>query len=249
MASNIGRASSNAGKGRFPWLKIWTGVFFVYLYGPIAVLIGYSFNDNRIAQVWTEFSTKWYVKAFSNEAIQNAITNSLVVAAVATVASTLFATMAALVLSRGHFRGQTLSLGIISLPLLVPEIATAVATLTFFAAIKLPLGLMSIIIAHIVFCIPFAFMVLWYVVLPQLKPGIIAGGILAFIISIDDFIISLMVAGAGATTLPLYIYGMIRLGVSPEINAVSTVLFLVSLTLVGIYWFISKQNEGTINAH
>ena len=90
---------------------------------------------------------------------------------------------------------------------------------------------------------------LWYVVLPQLKPGIIAGGILAFIISIDDFIISLMVAGAGATTLPLYIYGMIRLGVSPEINAVSTVLFLVSLTLVGIYWFISKQNEGTINAH
>jgi len=275
MASNIGRASTTTNQGKIPWLKIWACIFFVYLYGPIAVLIGFSFNDNRIAQVWTHFSTKWYTKAFSNEAIQNAIINSLIVASVATVASVLFATMAALVLSRGNFRGSTLSLGLISLPLLVPEIATAVATLTFFAAIKLPLGLMSIIIAHIVFCIPFAFMpirarlagmddtlqeagrdlyandikVLWYIVLPQLKPGIFAGAILAFIISIDDFIISLMVAGAGSTTLPLYIYGMIRLGVSPEINAVSTVLFLVSLTLVGVYWFISKQNEGTINAH
>ena len=275
MASNIGRSSLSENPNKVPWLKIWACIFFVYLYGPIAVLIGFSFNDNRIAQVWTGFSTKWYTKAFSNEAIQNAIINSLIVASVATVVSVLCATMAALVLSRGHFKGETISLGIISLPLLVPEIATAVATLTFFAAIELPLGLSSIIIAHIVFCIPFAFMpirarlagmddtlqeagrdlyandirVLWYIVLPQLKPGIFAGAILAFIISIDDFIISLMVAGAGATTLPLYIYGMIRLGVSPEINAVSTILFLISLTLVGFYWFISKQNEGSTHAH
>ena len=275
MASNIGRSASNTNKGKIPWLKWWACIFFVYLYGPIAVLIAFSFNDNRIAQVWTEFSTKWYIKAFSNEAIQNAIINSLIVGTIATIFATLFATMAALVLSKGMFKGQTLCLGVISLPLLVPEIATAVATLSFFAAIKFPLGLSSIIVAHIVFCIPFAFMpirarlagmddtlqeagrdlyandakVLWYIILPQLKPGIFAGAILAFIISIDDFIISLMVAGAGATTLPLYIYGMIRLGVSPEINAVSTVLFLTSLTLVGAYWFISKQNEGSNHVH
>lgn len=275
MASNIGRSSIDNKRGKISWLKLWTGVFFIYLYGPIAVLIGYSFNDNRIAQVWTGFSTKWYIKAFTNENIQNAIINSLIVATVATICATVFATMAALALSKGRFRGQTLSLGIISLPLLVPEIATAVATLSFYGAIKFPLGLMSIIVAHIVFCIPFAFMpirarlagmdetmqeagrdlyandaqVLWYIVLPQLKPGIFAGAILAFIISVDDFIISLMVAGAGATTLPLYIYGMIRLGVSPEINAVSTVLFLISVTLVGTYWFISKQNEGVNYAH
>lgn len=275
MASNIGRSSTATNKGKIPWLKWWACIFFVYLYGPIAVLIAFSFNDNRIAQVWTEFSTKWYVKAFSNENIQSAIFNSLIVASVATFFSVLFATMAALVLSKGKFSGQTISMGIISLPLLVPEIATAVATLSFFAAIKFPLGLSSIIVAHIVFCIPFAFMpirarlagmddtlqeagrdlyandtkVLWHIILPQLKPGIFAGAILAFIISIDDFIISLMVAGAGATTLPLYIYGMIRLGVSPEINAVSTVLFLTSLTLVGTYWFISKQNEGSNHVH
>lgn len=274
MAGNTGKSMAS-GKRQTAWLKGWACVFFVYLYAPIAVLIGFSFNDNRIAQVWTSFSLKWYVKAFSNESIQSAIWNSLIVASIATVCATLFATMAALVLSRGMFKGQGLSLGIISLPLLVPEIATAVATLSFFAAIEFPLGLSSIIVAHITFCIPFAFMpirarlagmdetlreagkdlyandvkVLWYIILPQLKPGIFAGGILAFIISIDDFIISLMVAGAGATTLPLYIYGMIRLGVSPEINAVSTVLFLVSLVLVATYWFISKQSEERSYGH
>ena len=257
------------------WLKAWSNVFFVYLYAPIAVLIIYSFNDNRIAQVWTQFSTKWYVKAFSNEDIQRAIINSLKVAGVATVAATVFATAAALVLSRSDFRGKGISNAIISLPLLVPEIATAVATLSFFAAIKFPLGITSIIVAHIVFCIPFAFMpirarlagmdqslqeagkdlyandwqVFRYVTFPLLKPGIIAGAILAFIISIDDFIISLMVAGAGATTLPLYIYSMIRLGVSPEINAVSTVLFLISVSAIAAYWVFSKQSEEKTNVH
>lgn len=262
-------------KKPFDFLKLWSGVFFIYLYAPIAVLIIYSFNDNRIAQVWTEFSTKWYVKAFTNEDIQRAIMNSLKVAFVATIVATLFATMAALILSNHRFRGQALTNAIISLPLLVPEIATAVATLSFFAAIKFPLGLTSIIIAHIVFCIPFAFMpirarlagmdrtlqeagqdlyanewqVFFHVTLPLLKPGIIAGAILSFIISIDDFIISLMVAGAGATTLPLYIYSMIRLGVSPEINAVSTVLFLISVSAIAAYWLISKQTEDRTHVH
>lgn len=269
--NNIYRATrmNMTSKRQINWLRGFSNLFFIYLYAPIAVLIIYSFNNNRIAQVWTEFSTKWYVKAFTNEDIQRAIINSLKVAAVATIVATLFATMAALVLSKPKFRGHVISNAIISLPLLVPEIATAVATLSFFAAIKFPLGLTSIIIAHIVFCIPFAFMpirarlagmqqnlqeagkdlyandwqVLRYVTLPLLKPGIFAGAILAFIISIDDFIISLMVAGAGATTLPLYIYSMIRLGVSPEINAVSTVLFCISVSAIAAYWLISKQTE------
>lgn len=254
---------------RLPLLSGWTTLFMVYLYAPIIVLIVYSFNENRVAQIWSGFSLKWYAKAFSNEDIQRAIFNSLIVATTAMVVSTIFATLAALVLSRHRFRGEALSAGLISLPLMVPEIATAVATLSFFAAIKFPLGLSSLIIAHIVFCIPFAFMpirarlsgmdnslqeagrdlyandlqVFWHVTLPLLKPGIIAGAILAFIISIDDVIISLMVAGAGATTLPLYIYGMIRLGVSPEINAVSTVLFCISISAVSMYWFLNKTSE------
>ncbi len=260
---------------RINWLKGWNNLFFVYLYVPIAVLIIYSFNDNRIANVWTTFSTKWYVKAFTNEDIQRAIGNSFKVAIVATITAALLATMAALVLSNTKFRGQLISNAIIHLPLLVPEIATAVATLSFFATIKFPLGLTSLMIAHIVFCIPFAFMpirarlasmdptyqeagkdlyandwqVFVYITLPLLKPGIFAGAILAFIISIDNFIISLMVAGAGATTLPLYIYSMIRLGVSPEINAVSTVLFFISVSAIAVYWLVSKQIEDKTYVH
>lgn len=260
---------------KIPWLKGWTALFLVYLYAPIFVLIAYSFNNNRIAQIWTGFSTRWYTKAFSNSDIQRAIFNSLQVATIAMIVSTLFATMAALVLSQKRFRGHTLASGIVSLPLLVPEIATAVATLSFFAAIKFPLGIASLTVAHIVFCIPFAFMpirarlagmdktlqeagrdlyandlqVLWHVTLPLLKPGIFAGAILAFIISIDDVIISLMVAGAGATTLPIYIYGMIRLGVSPEINAVSTVLFLITIAAVTAYWLISTMYKEDLDVH
>lgn len=272
---NVVKATRRSLVKKIPWLKGWTALFLLYLYAPIFVLIAYSFNNNRIAQIWTGFSTRWYAKAFSNSDIQRAIFNSLQVATIATVVATLFATMAALVLSQSRFRGYTLASGIVSLPLLVPEIATAVATLSFFAAIKFPLGIASLTVAHIVFCIPFAFMpirarlagmdktlqeagrdlyandlqVLWHVTLPLLKPGIFAGAILAFIISIDDVIISLMVAGAGATTLPIYIYGMIRLGVSPEINAVSTVLFLISIAAVTAYWLISTMYKEDLDVH
>ena len=256
--------------GDYPGLKLWSVAFFVYLYAPMLVLVFYSFNVSRRAQVWRGFSFDWYVKAFSNDDIQNAAINSLIVAVVATVVATAIATLSALVLARGRsFKGHTLATGIISLPLVVPEIATAVATLSFFAVIKFPLGLMSIIIAHTVFCIPFAFLPIrarlqgmddnleqaagdlyandWqtfrYVTLPLLMPGVVAGAMLAFIISIDDFIITLMVAGAGSTTLPLYIYGMIRQGITPEVNVISTVMLFLSIVFISVYWFFSKKAE------
>ena len=145
--------------GDYPGLKIWTWVFFIYLYAPMAVLVFYSFNVSRRAQIWRGFSFDWYVKAFTNDDIQSAAINSLIVAVIATVIATTIATLAALVLARGrNFRGSSAALGIVSLPLVVPEIATAVATLSFFAVIGFELGLMSIIIAHTVFCIPFAFL-------------------------------------------------------------------------------------------
>jgi spermidine/putrescine transport system permease protein len=178
--------------------------------------------------------------------------------------------MGALVLARGgSFRGKTVSLGLITLPLMVPEIVTAVAVLIFFSAIHLNWGLGNVIIAHITFCIPFAFMPIrarlegmdtsleqaardlyaspWeafrYVTVPLLMPGIVAGAMLSFVISMDDFIITLMVGGAGSTTLPVYIYSMIRRGLTPEINAVSTLLLLVSIAIVTAYWILSKKTE------
>ena len=171
----------------------------------------------------------------------------------------------------GEFKGRSAALGLISLPLVVPEIATAVATLSFFAVIGFQLGLLSIIVAHTVFCIPFAFLPIrarlegmndsleqaagdlyandWqtfrYITLPLLMPGMVAGAMLSFIISIDDFIITLMVSGAGATTLPLYIYGMIRQGITPEVNVISTVMLAISVVFISAYWFMTKGDDHT----
>ena len=256
--------------GDYPGLKVFTWAFFVYLYAPMIVLVFYSFNASRRAQIWRGFSFDWYLKAFTNDDIQSAAINSLIVALVATIVATIIATLTALALARGgNFKGSTMALGIVSLPLVVPEIATAVATLSFFAVIGFELGLMSIIIAHSVFCIPFAFLPIrarlegmdqtyeqaaadlyaddWqtfrYVTLPLLMPGIVAGAMLAFIISIDDFIITLMVAGAGSTTLPLYIWGMIRQGITPEVNVVSTVMLLISILFITAYWYMTRGTK------
>ncbi len=256
--------------GHYRGLGLWNITFLIFLYMPIAVLIFYSFNDNRMVMIWSGFSVHWYIKAFNNVAIQDAVLNSLIVAFFATVISTAIATIGALVLARGgNFRGKTMSMGLITLPLMVPEIVTAVAMLIFFAAIGMNWGLGNVIIAHVTFCIPFAFMPIrarlegmdtsleqasrdlyaseWetfrFITVPQLMPGIIAGAMLAFVISMDDFIITLMVSGAGSTTLPVYIYSMIRRGLTPEINAVSTLLLLFSVAIVTAYWIVSNKTQ------
>jgi spermidine/putrescine transport system permease protein len=256
--------------GHYRGLGAWTVFFFVFLYLPIVVLVFYSFNANRMVMTWGGFGIEWYLKAFENEGIQKAVWNTLIVATVSTIFATAIATIGALVLARGdNFRGKTLSLGLITLPLMVPEIVTAVAVLIFFSAIGMNWGLGNVIIAHITFCIPFAFMPIrarlegmdtsmeqaardlyaseWetfrYVTVPLLMPGIVAGSMLAFVISMDDFIITLMVGGAGSTTLPVYIYSMIRRGLTPEINAVCTVLLFVSVAIVTAYWIVSKKSQ------
>ena len=256
--------------GHYRGLGAWTIFFFVFLYLPIVVLVFYSFNSNRMVMSWGGFGIEWYLKAFENDDIQKAVWNTLIVATVSTIFATTIATIGALVLARGgNFRGKTLSLGLITLPLMVPEIVTAVAVLIFFSAIGLNWGLGNVIIAHITFCIPFAFMPIrarlegmdtsmeqaardlyaseWetfrYVTVPLLMPGIVAGAMLSFVISMDDFIITLMVGGAGSTTLPVYIYSMIRRGLTPEINAVCTVLLFVSIAIVTAYWIVSKKSQ------
>jgi spermidine/putrescine transport system permease protein len=240
------------------------------LYAPLVALVIFSFNANRTVTLWTGFSLEWYRKAFANDQIQSAVWNSIIVGVIATLASTMIATLAALVMVRGKsFRTKGLVTRTLMLPLIIPEIVTAIATLIFFAAIGLKLGLGNIIIAHIVFCIPFAYLPIqarlqsmdgtleqaardlyaspWQafrrVTLPLLMPGIISGALLAFVTSFDDFIITLMVAPAGATTLPIYIYGMVRLGITPEVNAVSTVILAVSIIIVLIASLIGRRTS------
>lgn len=253
----------------FPGLTPAAMIFFAYLYVPIAILFVLSFNRNSTVTVWTGFTLDWYDVVLGNPDILQAAQNSLVIAGASATSATIVATAAAVGMSRARFRGKDAVSGIVALPLIVPEIVTAVATLLFFATLGIQLGLMTVILAHTVFCIPFAYLPIqarladmdpalseaaadlyatpWdafrRVTLPLLWPGILSGMVLAFIISLDDFVITFFVAGAGATTLPVYIYGMVRIGITPEVNAISTLMILVSVFFVTLSFILSRQKK------
>ena len=243
---------------RYAGLGLFTLLFFVYLYLPIAVVIFFSFNENRLVSVWSGFSLKWYESALQNRNLLEAVKTSLLVAGIATVISTCVALMAALVLVRAKgVRYRRVSETVLNLPLLLPEIVMAVAVLILFSQIGLQNGLVKLVLAHTAFCVPFAFLPIrarlqgmepdfeeaaqdlyaskWVtfrrVTLPLIFPGIFAGATLAFVISMDDFITSNMLASGGTTTLPVYIFGLIKQGTTPELNAISTLIICVSLIL------------------
>jgi spermidine/putrescine transport system permease protein len=242
---------------------------------PLIILVAFSFNANRSVTIWTGLSLEWYARVFANDDIQRAALNSLVVAVTASALATTLATLAAMVMARSaRFRGQLAASALLLFPLLIPEIVTAVATLSFFVAIGMSLGLGNVIIAHTVFCIPFAYLPIharlknmdptveqaaadlyagpWQafrrVTFPLLLPGIVSGAMLAFIVSLDDFIITLMVAPAGATTLPLYVYGLVRMGITPEVNAVSALMLAVSVLFVIASVLFSRKREAPHDA-
>jgi spermidine/putrescine transport system permease protein len=254
----------------WPGLFTATAIFFAYVYLPILILIILSFNENRTVTVWTGFSLDWYRVAFENRDIVRAATNSLIIASVASVTATTLATLAALrMASKDKFRGKQAVNAMFALPITVPEIVPAVATLMFFASIGLTFGLGTVILGHIVFCIPFAYLPIrarlegmdskiseaaadlyaspvrafWRVTLPQLMPGILSGLVLAFIISLDDFVTTFFLGGAGSTTLPIYIFGLVRTGVTPEVNAISSLMLLLSLALVSLSLFLGRDQS------
>lgn len=250
-----------------------TVICLLILYAPLLIVTIYSFNSSQSVTVWEGFSTYWYVDVFTgpeSAKFKLAARNSFVIAIVAATVSTLIATLAATAMVRGgRFKLRTASLGLISLPLLVPEIVIAVATLIFFNSIGFERGLMTILIAHITFCIPFAylpiaarmqgientyeqaaldlyankFQAFTKILFPLMLPGIISGFLLAFIISLDDFIITNFVKGAGIETLPTAIFGSVKQGIKPNIMAISTLLLIVSILIVTISYFVSKSDN------
>ncbi len=246
----------------------------LFLYLPIVTLVVLSFNANDITTIWSGFSVKWYADVMGNEAILRAARNSLVVATVATLLATAAATAAALGVARSTHGHRTAVEGLFSLPLLVPEIVTAVALLMLFVIVGVPLGLVSVVLAHTVFCIPFAYYPIksrlagldpalieaasdlyaspWRrfvrIEMPLLAPGIFAGALLAFISSLGDFVISYFVSGPGSTTLPVYIFGMIRTGVTPEVNALSAVFLLASIAVITVAFVVANRLNNTNRA-
>jgi len=257
-------------KFQISWQVIFTVLMFLFMYLPIFVLTFYSFNKSKYSAGWEGFTLQWYVKLFQDTRILTALQNSLTVAFLAVAVSAVIGTLMAVGLAKYKFRGKSLYLGISYLPLIIPDIAIAVATLVFLAALAIRLSLWTIIAAHIVFCLAYVGLVVstrlanldpnleeaaldlgatpveafMKVLLPQLLPGIMSGCLLAFVLSMDDFLISSFTSGSGATTLPMEIFSRIRTGVKPDINALSVILIIASGGIAIVGEFLRNRSEN-----
>ncbi|WP_395661890.1 ABC transporter permease [Aestuariivirga sp.] len=262
------------GVRHYPGFLAVTILCLTILYVPLVVVAVYSFNASTSITSWGGFSFRWYVDVFTGPEAERfglATRNSLTIALIAATVATVIATAAALAMIRGgRFRGRQATYALINLPLMVPEIVVAVATLIFFTTIGLKTGLLTILLAHITFCIPFAYLPIaarmsgieasyeqaardlyatrWQafrlVLLPLLGPGLVSGWLLAFIISLDDFIITNFVKGAGMETLPTAIFGSVKQGIKPNIMAISTLMLAVSVLFVSLSYLINRRGRS-----
>jgi spermidine/putrescine transport system permease protein len=242
-----------------PGLKLHLAAFYFFLYLPIAVLVALSFNRSGLPTAWTGFSLDWYAKLAGNAAVLQAALNSLIVALSATLLATVLGTLLAVGIESRQRSSPALD-ALLLAPMIIPDIVLAIALLSFFTLLQFTLGLHSIVLSHVVFDLAFVTAVVrtrlkgfdrslveasvdlgasqlqtfLRVTLPIIAPGVLAAALLAFTLSIDEFIVAWFTAGAGraSTTLPMQIYAMIRFGVTPEINALATLLMLASFTAV-----------------
>ncbi|MDP3897699.1 MAG: ABC transporter permease subunit [Mesorhizobium sp.] len=258
----------NASWSRFNIASIVLGFAFLYL--PIVLLVIFSFNESKLVTVWTGFSTKWYVSLFNNTSLMDAAWVTARVGVLSATFATILGTMAALALTRyTRFRGRVLFSGMVFAPLVMPEVITGLSLLLLFVAIGFDRGFMTVTLAHITFSMCFVAVVVqsrlmtfdrsleeaamdlgatpvktfFQITLPVIMPAIVSGWMLAFTLSLDDLVIASFTSGPGATTLPMKIYSQVRLGVTPEINAVCTLLIGVVAMGVIIASLVNKRRE------
>ncbi len=252
-----------------PGLKLYAVLGFAYLYIPILILILFSFNVSRYSVAWTGFTLHWYNELFRDRFVWEATRNTLIIASVSALVSTVMGTAAALGMQRYAFPGKRFCEATLYLPVIIPEVVMGIAMLAFFAQMGIQLGLGTIIIAHIAFCVPFVTLTVqarlhgfdrhleeaamdlganeWTtfrrITLPLIMPGVLAGALLAFTLSLDDYIITLFTAGPGSTTLPLRVFAMLRQAVTPKVNALSALwILVVFVLLLGVQWLQRSQN-------
>ncbi len=242
----------------------------IFLWAPVLLIIVFSFSTNKYGVAWDEFTFKWYLKLFHNDAVRDALIRSLIIAGVTVVVSTLIGTITAYGLYKLNFKGKQFLRTSILLPIVFPSIVTGSALLVFFTRfIHIPLGYPSIIIAHIVFCSPLAVFIIlgrmqrfdwsWEeaamdlgatrvrtfirVTGPQLMPGIMASAMLIFPWSFDDFVITYFVAGVGSTTLPIYVFSQLRFGSTPVINTIGTLFVALTMTGMLLMFLLQKKTK------
>lgn len=251
------------------WLRWHAVVVYAFLLAPVVVLVVFSFSASRFSAVWGGFTVDWYLRLAHNERVLEALRNSLLVATAATLLATGFGTLGAVALARLRFRGRAALETLMYLPMVLPELVLGIALLMFFVLLTpLPLGLATITLAHSVFGTAYVLLlvrtrlqgldprleeaardlgasstqVFARITLPLIMPGVIGGALLAFTLSFDDFVVAFFVTGPGASTLPIEIYSMVKRGVTPEINALATLILLVSVALIALSLRLQRTN-------
>jgi spermidine/putrescine transport system permease protein len=249
-------------------LGAWTAWTLVFLYVPIAILIGFSFNTSRLNIVWEGFTLDWYAAVWRDAVLVRSLQNSLIVAVASTVLSVALGTGGAWLLYRYRFPGMRLWQTLIFVPMLVPEVIMGVSLLILFVVIHLELGFSTIVISHVTFCFPFVMVAVQArlagldpaleeaaldlgatpavafrkVLVPYLMPAIVSGALMSFSLSLDELIVTYFTASAGTRTLPLEIFGRVKKGLDPTLNAISTVFILFTIFLVVVTEFLKRRN-------
>lgn len=256
--------------GLSPMLKTMLAFGFAFLYLPILSLIVYSFNESKLVTVWSGFSLKWYGELFNDAGIMQAAWVSIRIAFFTATTSVVLATVAAMVMTRFRpFRGKTLFGALITAPLVMPEVITGLSILLLFVAMGMARGMVTIWIAHVTFCMAFVTVVVssrlgeldksieeaamdlganrvkvfFLITLPIIMPALISGWLLAFTLSIDDLVVASFVSGPSSTTLPMKVFSSVRLGLSPKINALATLMILAVSIAALIAWWLMARDE------
>ena len=246
--------------------RFYLGLIFVLMYLPIAVVIVFSFNESKFPVRFNGFSLKWYQELFSDSAMIEALGNSLFLGVVSCFVSAVIGTLGAVGLSRIHWKTKGILEYISILPLMIPEIILGMVLMAFFYMMNLPFGMLTLLIGHTVFCVPYILMevkarlagmdpsleeaardlgagpfrAFWDIILPLIMPAVMSGSLLAFAMSMDDVVISIFINGPRLSTLPIKVYTQIKTGVTPEVNALCTIMLAVTLLILLIYTAIGK---------
>ena len=256
-------------KKRFQFSNLYLALVMLVTYLPLLIVVVFSFNDSKLTVGWKGFTLRWYQALFRNEALMEALGNSILLGVLSCLFAAVIGTLGAIGMARVHFKTKGMMEYLSTIPMIVPEIILAMAFMAFFSTLGLPFGMVTLVIAHTAFCIPYVFMMVkarlvgidksleeaardlgaspartfWDITLPLIMPAVLSGCILAFAMSFDDVVISLFVTGPTLSTLPIKVYTQLKTGVTPEINALCTVILLVVILGLFIYSFLTSKRE------
>ncbi len=264
------KPSDNHRFGRKIWLRnLFVALVMFFLFLPIFILVAFSFNSSKMNIIFTGFTLEWYEKLLENENLLDAFKNTLLIAGISTTVSTILGTVSAVGMKKFNFFSKKLVDKLIYIPIVIPEIVLGISLLSIFTLAGVELGFWSVLLAHITFSIPFVitsvrstlyalpknveeaaedlgasrWKTFWYVTLPMIKPGIVSGAILAFTLSLDDVVISYFTAGPGTNTLPLYIYSIIKTGITPDVNALTSLMLIFTIIALVVSSKIQTKNQ------